>query len=370
MTVNAMRGLLSFGQQEAKIGEAGVFDPTKVAYNKVRSPRIEMGLVEDNQLMPLQVGGVLRPTGAFKQGYYFGGDADIFPYVSGSFGWLLKAALGAVTTTAGHAGETVVTGVNTHVFNPKSDDDGFQPWMSFRTMIPGADPTDDEGQAAFDCKVVGLRFTIPAKGKVVCRLSVLGRDVVIDDDPSAWAYVNASMEDDSVIPEAGRGVFEIGGVEYPLVGAVIDIQNGTTTPDEEAVIGQFTMDDIMAKSRPTTIRIVYKVKDSALYRKIRTGAANGTTWTPKVFETITSGSTKAFKASFAAPDMIGATDVPNTLIFEADKVAWQSEGPIQLQAGNVLSQTFTGTVLDPGAAKIYLSATLYNAQADYADPAA
>jgi len=127
MTVNAMRGVLSFGQQKAKIGEGGVFDPINVAYNKVRSPRVEMGLVEDNQLMPLQVGGVLRPTGAFKQGYFFGGDADIFPYISGSFGWLLKAALGACATTTGHAGSTVQVGVNTHVFGPKANDDGYQP---------------------------------------------------------------------------------------------------------------------------------------------------------------------------------------------------------------------------------------------------
>lgn len=371
MTVPAQAGVVGFAHQNAKIGNAGSFAHLDHSFYKVLAPRINFGVMEDVQQMPLELGGKMRPTGIYKQQYLFGGDMDILPRL-GSFGLLLKAALGKVTTTADTFFGVANVGVNTHKFQQDETNVASQPWMSFRRLTPGALAADNSGETGFDCKVDRIRLTIPGMGKLAARVSFLGRDVVLDD-ASTWVWQNAAYEDSSLIPESGRGHFKIGGTEYPITGLIIDIANNLSTPRDEAVVGDFRMDDIICLSRGVTIRAVYKYANDDLYRQILTGNVGGTTWTSLPF--MTSGAGVALEAYFEAPATIpgAATTAQYALKATASKVSWQVDGPPQLVGGGIVQLNLIGTLVEPDAGD-YFAVELANdedaAYYTYVDPSA
>lgn len=367
LSTPAQRAVLSIANQPAKIGHGGTFDASSLTWYKFRAPRINLGTVQEQQEFPRETGGPMTPTGAFKQQYYFAGAADMLPRLEGNFGYLLRAAMGTASTVTGvDADDNTVTGLNTHIFRFDPADESAQPWLAVRRLIPGRGAGNDFGETGFDCKVGMLRLTVPGKGKVATRLQILGRDCEYDDG-STWAYDNANFEDEYSTPESGNGQFAIGGEELPIVSATIDLNMMLSDPDEEAVVGQFTMDDIIVKDRSATIRIVYKYQNAELYKKVLGNSASASDWNPQPYFVDSDSGGYAFDARFSAPAQVPGTSPATNyrMRVRANKVVWAVSGPIETRPGNIIVQEFIGTVVDPNDGSDYLQIVMENGKADY-----
>ena len=101
MTVTAAAGVWGFGIQAAKGTLATV-------WYRHRAADINFGPIQDLRSFPLEVGGIVTPTGGYKAGAFVGGGATIQPRLAGDLGWLFKALMGAATTTPGTASSTAV----------------------------------------------------------------------------------------------------------------------------------------------------------------------------------------------------------------------------------------------------------------------
>lgn len=352
-----------FGLQAAKVGKDGTFDDSGISFYKLRTPRVSVGTIQDQQVFPPEIGGALTPNGAYKQMMFFGGDFDVIPRLETSIGVLLKAAMGDVTTTtdADYDG-TAITGLNSHLFKFASD--GFTlPYLAVRRLIP-ADTGSAHGETGFDCRVNSLRLTIPAMGKLAARAVVVGRDAVYDDG-STWSWENAAYESFVNTPDAGSGFFKIDGTEYNVAGAVIDLNNGVMRPQDGMIVGDFHPADLdVMGPRGATIRLVYRWQDPELWNQLHTGAVDGTSWSPLPFISET-GASKAFEGYFCAPDNL-ATPVPATpagIHIVANSVVWAAQ-PMELRAGGLIQQTILGTVLTPDSGE-YLEIALDNDIASY-----
>jgi len=362
MSLPAQAGVFAFALQAAKIGRGGTFDPTAVTWHRAKAPAIAIGTIIDDQVFPLEVGGAIVPTGAFRQGVFFAGQATIHPRAEKIFGHLLKATLGAASSVTGvnWVGTTTV-GVNTHIFRFSTASAFFQPWMAVRRMAPGELAADNMGETGFDCKVATLALAIPQMGPLSCQLTMMGRDSIFDD-ASTWTY-SAAYEDSVSVPQSGNGSFKMSGVEYPLTGAVIEFNNGLTQPQQEMIIGDLRPDDFIAITRSATIRIVYKVENYDLYQKILSGAVDQATWSPFPYIESTVGGTPAFEGIFQSGTNIPTTSTPYTLRVVANRVMWKTDGPLQLQAGGIIQQSFTGTVLEPASGDYFTISLSNNATA-------
>ena len=61
---------------------------------------IDIGPQQDQRTFPLEVGGIITPTGAYKAGAFGAGGATLNPRLENSFGKLIKGAFGVAETTA------------------------------------------------------------------------------------------------------------------------------------------------------------------------------------------------------------------------------------------------------------------------------
>lgn len=369
MTVPAQAGLFGFAMQAAKVGEGGTFTPTEsnlLDWLRVRSVRNAADLIQGDQLFPPEVGGPINPTGAYKDSAYFGGDFDIIPRMEETLGFLLWGTLGDASSATGkYVDGSTVANVNTHIFRQDTSSSYTQPWMAFRRSIPGAVPaTDTKGITGFDCKIAQMTLQIPAAGKLAVNITVMGRDS-FQEQPPVWSWAN-TLEDTQSTPDAGRGYFKIAGVEYPITGAQIVINNTLTTPQQEMVVGSFHPDDFIALQRSIQIQMVYKWKDPALYNEIYNGGSASQDWSSLPFITDTAGAVFAFEASFQAPANIPGTSTPYELRLRANRVVWQTQGPIELAGAQIVQQAYTCTVLEPAGGADYFTASLVNGQTSYA----
>jgi hypothetical protein len=369
-TVPSQAGIFSFAPQPVKIGTEFTFDENAVNWYKVRSPRVDLGTIQDQQIFPLEVGGIIVATGAYKQAHFFGGDIDMLPRLEGNFGYLLEALLGAVDTQADEdADGGSVTGLNSHFFTFASDSFSI-PWLSARSLRPGVEAADYIGETGFDCKVAMMRFTVPQMGKMQVRMGLVGRDSYLDEAPS-WTYTNADFEEAGSVPEAGRGSFSIAGTEFPAMGCVIDVVNNLTTPQQEMILGSFNPDHFVPLTRGCTIRFTYKWSNPDFYQQILTGTASGETWDSLPFMTESNGSL-AFEAIFESPQEISDTpplDRSYRILFRADRVTWSVDGPPTMQGGGIMTQNYTGTVLAADDDQEYFIIVVENEQDSYAWPA-
>jgi len=92
MSTTGAAGILSYGMQSAKGAVATTF-------YRHRAADVNYGPVQDLRTLPLEVGGIPTPTGAYKAGVFLAGGATLHPRIEGDFGWLLKGLMGDVTTS-------------------------------------------------------------------------------------------------------------------------------------------------------------------------------------------------------------------------------------------------------------------------------
>jgi hypothetical protein len=373
MSVTAQSSVFSVAVQAAKVGSANIINVAGQDWYRTRAPRIGIGSQQMQETFPLETGGPIVPTGAFKSGQYPEGDVELIPRAEEFLGILLHGAVGltesAVDSVYDPATETLdaatYTGVNSHRFRFAAD--GFtQPWLAARVRVPGATSSDVYGEVHQDMKIQALRLNIPAAGLLGATVSMRGlkSHFPVAADVNAWAYEN-SAEDSLSAPHSGKGSFKIGGVSYPITSASIELANNLTSAQQEMIVGSYHPDDLVSLTRALQIRIVYKWENPQLYKRLLTGSPTGVNWDSLPFLQDTSGATKAFEATFQSPGTIpGVTGgtLPYQLRVEANRVVWQIDrGGIELQAGNIIQVPYVGTVLEPAAGEDYLAIYLQNA---------
>lgn len=351
MAVTAQAGIFSFGPQAAK----GTLATT---FYKHRALDVDLGVQDDVRLGGLEVGGLPVPTFPYKAGYVVGGGASLQPRLENTFGWLMYAALGKVTTSA-VAGSVAA---KDHLFEMTAD--GITvPWVSARKYIPpkDGDACTDLGETYKDLKVLGLAFQMGSDTPLNARVDMLGREFTLDDSGSGWSYGNASFEDWDSIPVACMtdGYISVAGEELPVVQATFAWQNSPLPLQNEKVIGSPLIDDVTILTRQLSFDITVKYNDPVLYRKVLTGAPLGTTWTGTPF-------TGAFDIKTVSSVNMPSETIPWSLRAQASEVNMQQVGGVQLGAGRAVFMRFQGVALDTGGS--YASFTLRNRTASYVWP--
>ena len=368
MSAPSQRSTVSFAVQGAKVGRDGTFDHTSYDWYKIPVPRIAAGPAQNQQTMPLELGGTITPRGAFKAGYFSGGEIDLIPRLENSIGWMLLAAMGSASSVTGvNADGVAASGVNTHIFAFDPSDQSSLPYCAIRRTIPAEEVANDLGESLFDMKINLLRFTVPNAGKIAMRMQMLGRDYSHENDFSDWAYANATFEDHTTTPEAGYGAFYINQEEWPIFGLTLDIGNGLTTPAMETVVGDPRPDDFICLTRAATLRLVLKWDDSELYQQVLNGSASGENWSWTPFEHLTSANGYALDGRFQAAELIGATNTPHEVRVRANRVLWSMAEPPELVAGGLVQVTFVGTIMQPDTGN-YLEVVVMNAETGYVLP--
>jgi len=358
MGVTSRTGLFGFGQQADEST-----DPTK--WYKHKAAAIDLAIVDDTQVFPSEIGGVPVPSGMFKAGVSAGGGATLYPRLEDTFGHLLFAAFGKVTTTlAENILETSDSNsvVNTHLFSMDYTQWSYLPWMGFRKIIdkaPGSADTDIIGEEFTDGKVLGLSFSLPNQGLITCRVDALCKEYDMVEDPEdagGWTWENATYEDYTSVPLATfkdanasiiNGTIDVGSsdfVELPIVAASFQLANAPEQDQLERIYGDPWRDEITVVARSMQVMLTVKWKNPKLYQKLITGATSGGgEWTPQPF-------VDSLTFDVISPKVVPGTDTGSTeqymFRFEADKVGFAPRGGIQLAGNQSVMLQLVGTVLE------------------------
>lgn len=359
-SIPAAAGDFGFALQAAKIGKGGTFTVGDYEWYRAEANSVRMDLIQDDQVLPPEVSPIISPRGAFKDGEFGAGQVDMLPRLEHAMGILLFGLMGAVSSVTGvNADGDVLATAYTHIF--KFDTSPYKiPWMVARRLVPGSG-TGIQGDNFFDCKLTNLRLTVPGRGKASVRATFVGRDVEQEENPTwTWDY---GYEDATSTPAPLNGFVKIEGTEYPVTAAVVEVDNGVTTPAQERIIGSPNPDDFVPLYRVATIRFVYKWTDNTLYKLLRNGGT-GLTWEelPEIFTTV--GANRALEISVPAPLKISGTE-PYDLRLRVNAMTIGIDGPIELAGAQILQQAFTATALVPATGD-YLNFVLVNKHPSYA----
>jgi len=354
-TVLAQTGIVGFGPQTAKEAIATTF-------YRYKAMRAALGAVEDNRTAQLEIGGVPYPTGAYKAGAFFGGEAVLQPRLEGDIGWLLYAACGDVSTTA----DCPEAGLYTHIFRPDSTATSAIKWLSARLMTPGATSGDNLGSIGLDCRIPQLRLVVPQNDVVTAMLTVLGRvpSWANAATANAWSWAD-DYEDFDSVPISVKGYFKVpNDTEIPALGVDIALANVLTQPQREMIVGAYHPDDLAVVTRNMTISFVHKYPDPARYLA---SAANeddpfaaAMPWSPVV-------NTQSCELRVESPGDVSGMSNPYSLTLKATKVSWVPDGPPVLTAGDMLQVRYVGTVLEPDSGD-YFQLLLVNEVSSYTWP--
>lgn len=164
MAVTAQAGIFGFGPQSGKGSVATEF-------YRHKATTIDLGMLDDIRVGPLEIGSGPFPTFPYKAGYIVGGGVEMQPRLEDSIGWLLYAVLGDVDTT----GPT--DGWYKHSFMPLDTDLSFVRWLTLRKYIPmkEGDLQTDLGEEYEDCKPVGLTINLMNDQPLTARWDFMGR---------------------------------------------------------------------------------------------------------------------------------------------------------------------------------------------------
>lgn len=359
-SVPAQAGDFGFALQSAKIGAGGSFVPGSYTWYRAEANSVRMDLIQDDQVLPPEVNPNISPRGAYKDGKYGAGQADMLPRLEHAMGILLFGLMGDVSSISGVDADLVTVATAwTHVFRFATPAYKI-PWMAIRRLVPASGGTGQLGDTIFDAKLTNLRITVPGRGKVGIRATFVGRDVDQAEDPT-WTW-DQDYEDPTSTPAPLDGFVKIEGTSFPITAAVIEVDNGVSTPAQERVIGSPSPDDFIPLYRTATVRFVYKWANDGLYKSLRNGGS-GLTWDelPKIFKTV--GSNRALEISVPAPLKITGSH-PYDLRLRVNAMTIAPDGPIELAGAQLLQQAFTATALVPVSGD-YLNFVLVNKHTSY-----
>jgi hypothetical protein len=356
MAVTAQAGIFGFGPQSAM--ESAATD-----FYRHKATLIDLGVMDDIRVGPLEIGSGPFPTFPYKAGYVVGGGVDLQPRLESSLGWLLYATLGDLSTGA------PVDGVYPHTFKPLAADQSFVRWMSLRKYIPmkEGDTDTDLGELYTDCKPVGLSLTLPNAAPITARWDFIGRTFALVPDIAAWTWEN-TYEDWQSIPvgcETGGYIrFTGGGMtaeELPIVGARVNFANQNLDLAQEKVYGTPELEDITILQRQMSFDVTVKWNNPELYRAILTGSKTGSVWSSRPLTGEMAIATVGTGLAGSSPTQKFELDITSASIM------WQMNAPITLAGGRAVIMRFTGTSLEPDAGN-YVEFLLKNDTASYAWP--
>ena len=194
-------------------------------------------------------------------------------------------------------------------------------------------------------RLVAQRFG--AMGILTAECAVVGRKPLWDDSEDT---TGTGFEDSTSLAMSCKTTVSLPGFSTPLgsatggkfTGAQITIANGTTTPQQEMILGSYPPDTFLPLSRSVSLRLIYKWKDSALYKHLwQQAAASPQThvdneWKPNVV----SG---AVEITSTAVNNAPVGSHPYRLVFHSDNVDWTISSPM-LAPGQMVQAELTGVV--------------------------
>jgi hypothetical protein len=355
MALTAQAGIFGFGPQAAK-------DTIATTFRRHKAMNLGFGVMDDTRIGPLEIGGSPFPTFPYKAGYVVQGPAAFMPRMKDTFGWLLYATMGGITTT-----ELDAAARFKHDFHPAVDKAQVR-WLTLRKYIPmkDGDAATDLGETYTNCKPIGLGFSVAQDQPLQAQMDFLGTDYSFTDDVSSWVWAN-SYEDFNSIPvgcTVGGGLtFTGGGLTdkvLPAVRATIQMQNVPLDIQDEKVIGNPGLEDVTIVERRMTYDVQIKYNDPELYLAILTGSITGNQWTSTPF-------TGSLGLTVVSAGEIGSTGEPYKLSVTSPLINWRMTEPLALAAGQAVTMRFQGTVLEPNAGE-YATISIENETAAYAWP--
>ena len=360
MTTVAQAGILGFGPSAGK--GSGVANGS---WYRHKATLIDLAVLDDQRLGPPEVGGRPLPTIPYKAGVMVGGGATLNPRLEASLGWLLGGALGYSTTSSGSGA------IKKHFFKLDPNSPGLVPWMGFRKYIPADAAADSLGERFDDCKITNLVLTLPNDGLVSARVDAVGREFLLEEDPSwgissgstgGWDPTYGEFEDYTSVPIGT----DIGGYintpsfgDLPVVQCQVGIQNMPLDPRMEKVYGSPYLEDVTIVSKAVTLDLTVKWTNPDLYQQILTGSTSGTTWSSQPFTTSMEFLTRS-------PNVMPSESVPYMLYVQVTEALLSLQGGIQLAGNNAVLMRFTGTALDVSGD--YVVFQLWNQYANYTWP--
>ena len=364
MTVTATASIFSIAPQAEKIG-SGAFDPAALSWYRYPAVDIDYGPIQQQEMNPGELNGKLTPTGAFKSMAAVAGGATLFPRLEDTFGWLLYAACGSVSTVPNHP----ETGTYTHVFRFDANNVSNIPWVAARRWIPGAAAADALGEMGYDNRVNGIQFTLPQMGPIRARVDFQGRVPYFEAAAPSWTYQN-TFEGFETTPVASQGSLSIAGsTADKFTGGTLTLANGLTTLQEEMIYGSPYPDDFAMRNRAVALELNYKWKDPAMYRKIMQGQTpTGNNWSPAPYGEVTSGSVPAIEILMRSPALIGSTNTYHQLTVRGNKAIFGGAGIPRLAPGQMLQMPIGATLVEPTDSSDYVEFILVNDTASYAWP--
>jgi Phage tail tube protein len=362
MTVSGSNGEFGIAPLPAKLGDSA-FVVGDYTWRQFPALNINLAPVNLQEQLPLEISGVMTPTGAFKRGAAIVGSVDMLPRTYDVLGFLLYGLMGNVSTLSdvNIAGDSV-PGSYVHVFNYNAQNT--IPWMAIRRLIPGQLAADNLGEYGVDCQVTSMRIVVPNSGNIQCSVSLVGRIPSWEKDPT-WVWDN-TLEDGESIPKSSTGSLTFGDKSPKMLGMELMVNNmlSMANIENELIIGSPYPDDSIPLSRSATIRGTVKYADPDLYLDTFTGADDGTAWssTPTLFAT--AGEVYAFDSLFLSPSEIGSTGEYNALAIRANYMTLLQDGPVQLRAANMVTQNVAGIIQTPASGD-YLQVILQNGVSGY-----
>lgn len=330
--------------------------------------------MQDQSVLPLELGGPLTPWGGYKSGAYFVQEVDLIPRLEDTLGLLLYATLGNVSSVSAKkytpAGWVTNTGAKGHLFRFNPTDHADIPWLSARLLVPGVTTSDNRGILGYDCKASGMRLNIPGAGLMTARFGVQGRVPQLPDmaTVNAWTWTN-SFEGTDSLAMSGKGALSIASTTPKITGLTIDIINTLTSPRDESIVGSFFPDDVQVLTRSVRMRASMKWENSDLWSLLYNGATTGADWSSLPYFAQTVGSTKGFYFEAQSPTVISGLLVPYAIRVMADNVMLSCDpNSLRLRAGGIIEFMVNIDVLqpDPAASLDYIQIALDNGVSSYA----
>jgi hypothetical protein len=341
----------------------GVYPSTSTPLYWHRMREFNFSPVQLENVFDPEVGGTLLPSGAYKAGYWVGGDGDTFPRLDHAIGYLFRSFAGGVTST-GLAGQSA-TKAMMHVFPGRPDNQIPDVWMTFRRIINGLHG-DTMGEEYRDNRVLSLTLTGAPGAPFGMRFGIQGLDVAYNPAPAGAGWApntdNGGYEDYPGVPLATKGTIDLhtGQKATNIQNVQITLAAGGMNPQQEMVIGSYHPTGITTLARNVTIQASMFYTDKTMYNNLYYNG--GSSWSPVVWS-----SPNPFVVEFETPDNIyGTPKVAGKVGFWAPKMMWRMD-PIGLRGGDVISCRLTGVVLDNGAQdswRLYL----VNQHQDYTTP--
>lgn len=304
-----------------------------------------------NVALPLdtEVGGGAMLRDVKKVGVMSGGAIEFVPRPK-TLGYLLKGALGGVTTVAAGTGFK-------HTFELGTDQFA-APYFTVRSA-----PGMLWGEQFQDMRVSSLALSFKGSDFVRAQAAFAGglpkkvatttwdAPTYLDGGPQFIAPVSAIELPAATSVKVLSGSFNA-GMAIPL--------------DEQWVVGSYSPDDFDIVSRAFAISLVLKITDATLYSKMNydpTGV--GSDWVAKMFRE------GAFKLNLVS-DIEASAGVPYSLAIKGNglsgddaNVVW-SANPIGIRAGKQIIMAVTGLFIASPTAAAPISIELTNKTASYA----